>query len=477
MTSLHQAKKIQAYYSRIQGFCRTLANYEWLLIALLLPAVLAVTPLRFGLLFIIPLLWLIRRIGCGNFIESTPLDLALLFMAIMLLISLYATFDLTFSLSKIAGLFYGLGVYYAAVAAGGRSWSNLARGVILLLACGLVVAIFSLVGTSWKSTFPFLSAVTTKLPQLLLFSAAPEGFSPNQVAGTLLWILPIALAALVISLLKPTFWHAGLRRNQKWFAITPNLALLLLLGSVFILTQSRSAYVGLTLALLIGTLAFRTLSRRLIIIAFLSSFALAAGVIWLSIEPERQAETALITSFLESETRGEGQKSWMIDTDAINVQNRLEIWSRALYGLEDFAFTGIGLGTFRLVAPVLYPLFLIAPDRDIAHAHNQFLQVGLDLGLPGLIAYLALWLGAGAMLWQSWKLAPTTEARWLTLGFASALLAYLFYGFTETVALGAKPGFIFWLLLGLVSSLFRLTYASQGATQSASSDHRQDSNH
>ena len=59
---------------RAPSYCRKLSAYEWLVITLLLPAVLTVTPLRFGLLLIIPLLWLIRRIGYGNFIVSTPYD-------------------------------------------------------------------------------------------------------------------------------------------------------------------------------------------------------------------------------------------------------------------------------------------------------------------------------------------------------------------------------------------------------------------
>jgi O-antigen ligase len=42
------------------------------------------------------------------------------------------------------------------------------------------------------------------------------------------------------------------------------------------------------------------------------------------------------------------------------------------------------------VVPVLYPLFTVPLDSDIAHAHNIFLQTALDLGIPGLVAYLAL---------------------------------------------------------------------------------------
>ena len=43
---------------------------------------------------------------------------------------------------------------------------------------------------------------------------------------------------------------------------------------------------------------------------------------------------------------------------------RLEIWSRAIYMLQDFPFTGIGMGAFRQVANLLYPFFLAGPDAE-----------------------------------------------------------------------------------------------------------------
>lgn len=466
MTSFYPANKSQPTGTRIRGFCRVLADHEWLILALILPTVLYTNPALFVILLLIPLLWLVRRIGCGHFIVATPLDVALLLLATMLLVSLYATFDLAFSLPKIAGLVYGLGVYYAAVAATSRSWSRLAKGVSLLLACGLIVALFSLLGTDWKDAFPFLSDVVNMLPQILLFSAAPEGFSPNQVAGTLLWVLPVAAAAVAISNRGSDFWPyrvgPGLRRLTAFLS----LGLLIFVGSVFLFTQSRSAYAGLAGALLLLGLGFGIRSRRPVIMALLLTLALAAAGIWLLAKSERQVESAGLASLVENNSASMVQESPASIVSTISLQGRVEIWSRALYGLEDFPLTGLGLGAFRRVVPILYPLFLTAPDQDIAHAHNQFLQVGLDLGLPGLIAYLALWVGAAAMLWQSWQLAPTIEARWLVLGFSTALLAYFLYGFTETVALGAKPGFIFWLLLGLVTSLHRLTYYDQRASLS-----------
>jgi len=68
---------------------------------------------------------------------------------------------------------------------------------------------------------------------------------------------------------------------------------------------------------------------------------------------------------------------------------------RAHSMLSGFPFTGMGMGTFGYVVPVLYPLFMVSPDVVILHAHDEFLQVAVDLGLPGLVSFLAIYLLIG----------------------------------------------------------------------------------
>ena len=132
-----------------------------------------------------------------------------------------------------------------------------------------------------------------------------------------------------------------------------------------------------------------------------------------------------------------------------------------MYGIQDFPYTGCGLGTFRRVVHILYPLFLVAPDVDIGHAHNLFLQVALDLGVPGLIAYVALLVIAAAMCWQVYHQRAGPE-RALALGLGGGLLAQHVYGLTDAVALGAKHGVALWMLLGLVVALHRMTCDAEG---------------
>jgi putative inorganic carbon (HCO3(-)) transporter len=141
------------------------------------------------------------------------------------------------------------------------------------------------------------------------------------------------------------------------------------------------------------------------------------------------------------------------------LEARKEIWHWALLTIQDFPLTGSGLGAFRRVAHRLYPLE-IPQAGDIAHAHNIFLQVALDAGLPGLVAYLAL-LGSGLfMALQVARRVP--EYRPFALGLATALAAFHLFGLADAIAPGAKPGLLYWASLGLVTALHQLAQERAG---------------
>ena len=134
----------------------------------------------------------------------------------------------------------------------------------------------------------------------------------------------------------------------------------------------------------------------------------------------------------------------------IDLAGRLELWPRALYALADFPLTGLGMNGFRQAAPVLYPFASLPADVDVAHAHNHLLQAGLDLGLPGLVAYLALWAISAALLRQSWQGATTAWQRALIVGLSGSMTAGWIFGIFDAIAIGARPGFLWWLLLALI---------------------------
>ena len=389
---------------------------------------------------------------------------------LMLLVSVLVTPDLAFSLSEVSNMILAFAAFFV-VAREARRPNGFAGFLALFLAAGLTIAVFSLINTTWSTKIGFLASLTAHFPPRLVGSIGiGQPFNPNQMAGSLLWVAPMFLC-LPIGL--ATMAHARPGAPVSRFAHLARLGLiaLLLLTALpvladLLLTQSRGAYIAF--ALVLPVLLFLALPRRgrwIMALTLLVATIAAAIFLWQrrdTIAP--QLGLSLDPATASAPAPGADSTAQGLDT----LNGRMEIWSRALYGIEDFPFTGMGMNSFRRVVHLLYPLFLTSPDSDIAHAHNEFLQAALDLGLPGMIAFGALYLVAAWMLRRIWLAADTLThspplgyspplTRALTLGLGGGLFAHFIFGLTDAVALGALPGVLFWMLLGLITGLFTLT--------------------
>jgi O-antigen ligase len=260
-----------------------------------------------------------------------------------------------------------------------------------------------------------------------------DGLHPNQVAGMLLWIFPLCVV-LAIGLLRTPLIP------KRWGIATGLCSLWLLF--VLLLTQSRSAWFGIAVsgAALLAVIS-RSMRRVLAVLVVLSA------IILLIATPYR------IGSWLfgESTVTISGIPTWNF---------RLEVWRVAEAGIFDFPVTGMGIGTFEKIGRLLYALAVPA-DYHFGHAHNEFFQAALDLGLPGLIAFSSIYLIAFWML-RTTLINPPGDPPYLSLlalGSGSALLAHLIYGLTDAIALGSRYGILFWILLGLITSLFQMSHS------------------
>ena len=378
----------------------------------------------------VPAWWGVRWWRRGHLVSPTPLDLPILLLLGQVLVSLWATADPAFSLPKVAGVVLGVAVYYAVAevaAVGGGAGLAVAAGGFL--AAGVGVALVGALGLRWPARLPVLREALAHIPQAIRgLPGAEEGFNIHEVGGALLWVVPVALALWV--------WALGGRGLRPLPRLGAVLALTAALGStlgVLILTQSRGSWAGFA----VGLWAMLLVQGWLGLLAGLLLLALAGGTVaYLGLEGLREWAVRLAgPAFVP-----------------MGVGGRVEIWSRALYGMADFPFTGMGMNMFRRVAPVLYPLFGSPPDQDIAHAHNEFLQAALDLGVPGLVAFLALVLGAGWVLLRALR-RERGFRRALAVGLWGGLVAHAAFGMVDAVALGAKPGFLFWALLALAGGV------------------------
>ena len=403
---------------------------------------------RSAVLIVLPLLWIGNRIVTGHFIARTPYDVVILGLLLMVLVSLYATYDIAVSLPKITGMLLGVGTFYVVV--GFIDTPKQLDQVLMLLLLGVAVFLgVVLVGSNWGNKFAMLQQLSARLPSFFRgLPGADTGFHPAEVGGALTWLVFIPVTVAI------GLWTQGrICRSWPWLIGLGVLTAALLLA--LLLTQSRSAWIGVAagvavLLWLLGRWGRVMLGIGIAILMIL----LALGV------PERlilNGGSSLVTA---------------ADQAAFNpsLVDRTEIWSRAIYGLQDFPFTGMGLGTFRYIMPVLYPLFSVSPDVDLGHAHNEWLQAGVDLGLAGLVAFVALQGLALVLTYRAFRMDWPVMMRWLMAGVLAGLVAHSLYGLTDAVALGAKPGIFVWVLMGLSAAVWRLgmTQALQSSDASSS---------
>ncbi len=110
-------------------------------------------------------------------------------------------------------------------------------------------------------------------------------------------------------------------------------------------------------------------------------------------------------------------------------QSRVAVWSDSLEAVPDFALTGSGLSTYRYVFPI-YRTF--GGRRFYSWAHNDYLQVLIELGVPGLLLVLwimaAVWHGA---TWVRGTLQEKPALLHLHAGYLAAVAAIALHSFTD----------------------------------------------
>jgi putative inorganic carbon (HCO3(-)) transporter len=250
------------------------------------------------------------------------------------------------------------------------------------------------------------------------------------MAGNLVILFPVTLGLLLFAWKELRGWN--------------RLLLTIVAGTVcgiLILTQSRGALIALGVILIL-LIALRWKWGWIIMPI---SFAAVGGMIALWGADK----------FLEVLSSGVSLQGLL---------GRLEVWSRAIYMIQDFPFTGVGLGLFGDVADTLYPFFLNAPG-SVPHAHNLFLQIAVDVGIPGLIAWLAILFMMLILSWKLHRLGRLRGDNWsvgLGAGLFSSQLALIIHGLLDSVTWGVvRPVPIVWALWGLTSAAWIFNRTTQ----------------
>ncbi len=367
-----------------------LAGYElWILCAaapfLLFPG--RWTP---AALAAIALTWVLRRLAFGAFTVRTPADAPLLFLLLAAAAGLYLSPDRSAASDAFWRLLLGIAIFYG-LANGIRDRRGLLWLSFAVAAGGVGLVLLTLLGTRWDAVrLLSLPDLYGRLPELLRDPQDGQPFHPRVMAMGLATLFPAVLAITL----------SGADRRLRLAAGAATLAIALML----LLTQPVQALLGAGCAVLFLALAW---SR------------------WFLLLPVVVAAAAIaIPSALNYDLRALAARLLSVgDVAGIGVALRLDMWGRALAMIHDMPFTGIGLNAFPAIQINFYPGYLLGPEP---HAHNLYLQLALDLGFPGLLAFLwllvAAWRhGAGRLpatvprgmkgRWY-WARRPVSSATW-----------------------------------------------------------------
>jgi putative inorganic carbon (HCO3(-)) transporter len=308
-------------------------------------AIPALLPLTVAIMVIY---WPFRYLATGKFTRRSAADLAIVVLLLMVPATLWVSGNRDITLVQVYRLLVGIGLYYSLV-----NWANKAgrlawivRGIFLVGLVFVVIAPFSV--QSFMGKLPFLAGELYR-PFLLLVS---DTVHPNVLAGSLVLLLPFALAFLIFNWGQMVWW-------ERLLGLAAGLGMIIIL----VFSQSRGGLLalGVTMLLLIA-LRWRWGWGLLL----LMGLAGVGVLIWFGWEQP-------LGVVLSSSTIG-------------NLAGRLEIWYRAVAMMQDFPLTGVGMGNFAQITAVNYPLLMF--NDPVPHTHNLFFQVGVDLGVPGLIAWL-----------------------------------------------------------------------------------------
>jgi len=133
---------------------------------------------------------------------------------------------------------------------------------------------------------------------------------------------------------------------------------------------------------------------------------------------------------------------------------RFSIWAAALRMLKDFWPSGVGLGYEAFMK--VYPNYMLAGIKA-AHAHNSYLQIAIETGIFGLLAFLyniikVYTTGIMVVL----KSSQSFQRR-ISIAALGAITGLLFHGFVEHILFDYRVIFSFWLMIAIVLATYRQT--------------------
>ena len=355
-------------------------------------------------------LWLAEMVTERNFFFQPNLfDKAVFLFVILSAASIFSSPDRSFSyynyyhlMGRYIALYY-LVIYHI------HRLDQVKKIIWSLLGASFLVALYGFYQYAYgMDMFAFEWVDGEQFPELKMrvFSTFQN---PNLLAGFLVIVLAIL----------PGF---GLCQQKKSVQLLL-LILTVILGSCLILTYSRGAWISVLAVFLAYSIFFnRKVLWLLLLIPFLALFSYDSVL-------ERLA-------------------SIIHPTDTSSAL-RWALWESTIAMIVYNPFAGIGWGSYWMVYHE-YDFFIKNPATTIFHAHNMYLHIAAEIGIPGFIAFMYILYGHSRQAFAIITSAKDIWVKGIVFGVLSAFLGIAVNGLTDHVLFNTQLSMLFWLLSAII---------------------------
>lgn len=325
--------------------------------------------------------WTTHRFLQRRWLPKTPLDLPLLVFYLLNVISTLFSTEPRLSLENLLHLTIFILIYYLVVDMLISGWSvsfvvrpMLVVGSVMIIAELLEVALWLGIWYAGTGDLSPLSALNNYRRRIIMGPA-------NVLAWYLVLLVPLALAQ---------FLQANSRKARMNMSVWAIGAIL-----VFSSTLSRSGFVGMAVGLAVFAVLVITPRLRLrneTLLAYLRRPTVIAGI--------------LLTMVLGAVFSTVALK--LADLRVGTIEVRFELWRAAVEMIVSRPVLGGGPGTFGYLFHQVPDFNRFIPDTFYNNAHNGFINVAAEAGLPCLL--MGLWLIAALAMIVSRNLGSPDDA-------------------------------------------------------------------
>jgi putative inorganic carbon (hco3(-)) transporter len=217
---------------------------------------------------------------------------------------------------------------------------------------------------AWIYKAIFAVSALSGITGIIQFVADPNRDYLHRISGFMShWMTYSGLLMLVLVLLVNYALNTGWR-DRMWI-----IPLGCMIAVVLVLSDTRSAWAGT----IVGALVVILLRKPRTVFGLL-------------------AITLFVYFVSPSKTKQRLESSWNLKDP--NTSNRIEIWGTSLRLIHHNPWFGVGLKNVNREA-LRYRGNHNFPDWAYQHAHNNFLQIAAERGIPGLLIWMWLMIRLG----------------------------------------------------------------------------------